>query len=552
MTSLNSLLQKLLKLKFTNIKDIEEITVPIEAFGTTFEQTRLIVHAEPYKRLQGLCPHCMHKCAKNGYKQEKESTWRASNLIGIPVYIKYRPHRIFCPVHGSVNEYICWQDGNSRFTPAFNDEVAWLACRMSKLDISMFLGISWSTVGNCIQAAHKRLEKNDVSDRLHDNVRRICVDETSYKKGHSYMTVVTDMDKNKVIWVHKGHGYEVFSEFCNQLTEDDRNNIEIVAGDGARWIDSCMKFFPNAIRCIDFFHVAQWANKALDDIRIALIAEAKRTYNKLLAKYIQAEKQLAETEEKMKKQCLDAQKELSTMPHRGRPSKRKQELLAFIAEYKNSQKQSKGKDLPRSVGRPKKQQLSEEHEKILKEYKDEINDFKGAKFALGHNPEDCTAGQLEKIDLIKNNYPELFRAYQLKESLRIILHMRDRNQANIELSNWFKDAQESNLKPMQELADKIKNRHLTNILNAIEYQANSAKSEAMNTTIKGLIKVARGFRNLENLFALIYLKCSDIVIPLSNRPTPSEEYLAKKRERANELRRAREEKRRKALATRAA
>ena len=240
------------------------------------------------------------------------------------------------------------------------------------------------------------------------------------------------------------------------------------------------------------------------------------------------------------------------MRHRGRPSKRKQELLAFITEYENSQKQSEGKDLPRSVGRPKKQQLSEEHEKILKEYKDEINDFKGAKFALGHNPEDCTAGQLEKIDLIKNNYPELFRAYQLKESLRIILHMRDRNQANIELSNWFKDAQESNLKPMQELADKIKNRHLTNILNAIEYQANSAKSEAMNTTIKGLIKVARGFRNLENLFALIYLKCSDIVIPLSNRPTPSEEYLAKKRERANELRRAREEKRRKALATRAA
>ncbi|MCR5772911.1 MAG: transposase, partial [Butyrivibrio sp.] len=46
--------------------------------------------------------------------------------------------------------------------------------------------------------------------------------------------------------------------------------------------------------------------------------------------------------------------------------------------------------------------------------------------------------------------------------------------------------------------------------------ANSAKSESTNTTIKGLIKLARGFRNLDNMITLIYLKCSDIVVPLCN------------------------------------
>lgn len=54
-------------------------------------------------------------------------------------------------------------------------------------------------------------------------------------------------------------------------------------------------------------------------------------------------------------------------------------------------------------------------------------------------------------------------------------------------------------------------------------QANSAKSEAVNTTIKVLIKMARGFRNIGNMIALIYLKCSDLVIPLHNRPQMSAE-----------------------------
>ena len=65
-------------------------------------------------------------------------------------------------------------------------------------------------------------------------MRHICVDETSYKKGHKYITVVYDMDKNKVIWISQGHGADVFTEFCNQLTPEERSNIEIVAGDGAK------------------------------------------------------------------------------------------------------------------------------------------------------------------------------------------------------------------------------------------------------------------------------------------------------------------------------
>ena len=117
--------------------------------------------------------------------------------------------------------------------------------------------------------------------------------------------------------------------------------------------------------------------------------------------------------------------------------------------------------------------------------------------------------------------------------------MKDHKLAEYELDIWIKKAKACGLNPMSKLADKIE-RHRTNILNSIEHQANSAKSESTNTTIKYLIKLARGFRTLENMFALIYLKCSDIIIPLCNRLQPSIEYIRKQKDRALERKRARE------------
>lgn len=202
MTMSTSVLKKILKLKHTHIEKYYTETVSVQAYGETCEQTRIMVLAHPFKKKQNLCPICKRHCVCNGYKKKEMSKWRASNLNGIPVYILYRPQRILCPEHGALNEYIPWADGNSRCTEAFNDEEAWLVCRLSKTSICEFEGINWRTVGNCVKASHRRLEPN-FDNRLHDNVHRICVDETSYKKGYKYITVVYDMDKNRVIWIKK-------------------------------------------------------------------------------------------------------------------------------------------------------------------------------------------------------------------------------------------------------------------------------------------------------------------------------------------------------------
>ena len=430
-------------------------------------------------------------------------------------------------------EYVPWEDGGSRFTETFNNEVAWMALQMSKLAVSILMGINWRTVGNCIKAAHERIEP-DISIRIH-GLRRICVDETSYRKGHAYITVVFDMDRNRVVWIHEGHGQEIFAQFCELMTEEERAQIEIVAGDGAQWIDRCTeKYFPNATRCIDFFHVVEWANEALDEVRSNTAAKARR-------EYVRQKEAFRKQEEDLAQRRSDAKKELASMPKRGRHSKRRKELEAFLLEQ--AALVSREDAQPKRTGRPPKEQFSNEHQRILNDLAKQAKDIKGARYALGHKPENRTESQTERLKLIENSYPDLYRAYQLKETLRLILHLKDSELAADELEKWVFEASACDLKPMQKLAEKIQ-RHSKNIFNSIRFQANSARSESTNTTIKALIKMARGFRNLENMKALIYLKCSDLVIPLNNRPQPSAERRIAMRLKAAEQRRAREEFRR--------
>ena len=490
MTLSPSILKHTEYFKSCHINSVENIKEQSTMGGEKFEEDALVFDIRPIKRMQCRCPICMKKCHKNGYYHQNSSRWRGKDLMGCRVWLSYRPQMITCPEHGTRNEYIPWADGNTRFTPDFNDLAAWLAGRMSRQDIALSLGINWRTVGNSIAAAWQRAEP-DVTQRLRE-LRRICVDETSYKIGHKYMTVVYDLDKYQVVWVHDHHGTEVFSEFCEQLTEQERAQIEVVAGDGARWIDTCVeKYFPNATRCVDPFHVTQWANEALDDVRKTAASKARAAYRTLKKAYEEQQVQLQEGNE------MEGQISLEEL-------KRAEELSKAV---------------------------------------------KGAKYALAHNPENRTATQEDTIQMIELSDPDLAQAYQMKEKLRVVLHTKDADGAVALLDEWIRECSESTWPKLRELAQKI-SRHRENILNSIRFGANSARSESTNTTIKSLIKMARGFWNFDNLVSLIYLKCSNIVIPVNERIRMDGELRMKRREYMREYRKTKELERRKSALTR--
>lgn len=413
---------------------------------------KLIITGDPYKSEQCRCPLCKNGKKLPRYDSSKNMcTWRALDCGGVIVEIKSNRPRVTCPVHNVIAADVPWAFPNSKFTKDFDMTVAWMAKALCKSAVSEYMRTSWLTVGRCVTRAREFLEP-DIHNRL-QGLRKIGIDETSYSKGHKYITTVVNHETNTVVWVSDGHGKAVLTRFFEELTEEQREAIEVVSGDGAKWISECVKeYCPQAKRCTDPFHVVEWANEALDEIR--------------------------------KESWRDANKEL-----------------------KELQKETKfGK------GRPSK---DDEAAKKLAKAKEKAKEIKNCKYPLGKSPENLTENQQVKLSQIKSRDHRLYRAYELKEALRNILKIKDR--AEEALKQWISWARRSRIEPFKELGAKIK-RHEEYILNFIETGISNARVEANNNKISLLVHRSFGFRNFNNMVDLILLVCSNISIPLPNRP----------------------------------
>ena len=105
----------------------------------------------------------------------------------------------------------------------------------------------------------------------------------------------------------------------------------------------------------------------------------------------------------------------------------------------------------------------------------------------------------------------------MKESLRTLLKIKDVKLAEKELNHWISWARRSRIDSFKNLATKIK-RHKEYILNFIRTGISNARVEANNNKISLLVHRSFGFKNLENMVSLIMLVCSNLNVPLPNRP----------------------------------
>src|SRR5947199_8859984 len=114
---------------------------------------------------------------------------------------------------------------------------------------------------------------------------RLGFDEISIRRGQRYLTVVVDHDTGRLIWAAPGRDRKTVEKFLDLLGKQRCEQIELVSCDMAESIagavgDRC----PNAIRCVDPFHVIQLATDALDEIRREVWNQARREGHKQQAK----------------------------------------------------------------------------------------------------------------------------------------------------------------------------------------------------------------------------------------------------------------------------
>jgi transposase len=125
--------------------------------------------------------------------------------------------------------------------------------------------ISWRTVGGiCARVAAEAERKLDLLAGL----RRIGIDEISHRVGQRYLTVVVDHDRGRLVWAAAGRDRKTVEAFLDQLGEERCEQVELVSCDMAGWIAGPIaERCPNAIRCVDPFHVIKLATDALDLVR---------------------------------------------------------------------------------------------------------------------------------------------------------------------------------------------------------------------------------------------------------------------------------------------
>ena len=578
----------------------------------------LLIEARPSAKCSDRCPIC-HRKGMIYDRAGSTKFWRSLDIHNIRTYISGPNHRINCPKHGPITVDVPWAVQNSAFTIAFEHDVTFCAKNMTKKDVTELFGIDYETTGRIVKRTLDRVEPNPLK-RL-EGLTAIGFDETSYKHGGKFITVAMDHVRGRVIWVGKGRGNAVMDEFCSLLTPEQRAAIVAVTGDGADWVTYAVeKYFPNAKRCDDSFHVVKWATDAMDEVRRIVVNESKREVERLkkevnaeakkdALKCIQSEidqetgtikekigevkglEQALRGEQKAIRSlqqnyrnelpCLEQYSReyqqyaqelygISCSPLLSQEQRchiifdaltlaygyldmkdcikerrlyletSKIRLKEIKAEIKEAGIKRRGLMSDLKAAKAKgTQRLSEaktheyrynsegvvdmsgealKHHEKLSKAQEKAEMLKRSRYAFLHNPEDLTLNQRTKLELLTEADPDLQLAYRLKERLRLVFHSEDIDMVSGELDLWVEDAKNSGLAPFIKLSKTI-SQHKPFILNTLELGLNNARIEAINNKIKIVIRRSYGFRDVDNLIAMIMYVCSDIEVARCNKPS---------------------------------
>jgi transposase len=210
-----------------------------------------------------VCPDCQ---AAAPIHDHRERQWRHLDTCQYKTFVHARLPRLNCPTHQVRQVRVPWAEEKARFTALFEAlAIEWMK-QAAIAPVAAQLGLSWDEAAH-IQA---RAVRRGLARRTAVPVRQLGIDETSFARRHEYVTVVSDLEHSRVLYVADARGRESLDAFWPQLSAAELAAIEAVAMDMWRpYIESTLGHLPDAAEKIVFdkFHIAQHANEAVDAVR---------------------------------------------------------------------------------------------------------------------------------------------------------------------------------------------------------------------------------------------------------------------------------------------
>jgi len=181
------------------------------------------------------------------------------------VFLWLPRYRVRCPRCGirRVESVIVRQ--GARCTRRFERKLFLLTDYMPVKAVAEQERVDWRTVKDAeIRYIVGLLRKREL-----DDITELGIDEVSEKKGHRYLTLVTDLKKRRVIWVGRGNDGAVIRAFFRWFGKERARRLKIVVIDmHDPYLLELRKRCPRATKIVfDHFHVIKPLSLAIDNIR---------------------------------------------------------------------------------------------------------------------------------------------------------------------------------------------------------------------------------------------------------------------------------------------
>ena len=226
----------------------DDIVIDVECRARRFE-----IDGEAYSSIYDFAPVRM---------------WRHLDTLQYKTFIRCRLPRVKTKQGNVKTIDPPWSRSHQRHTCLFECwAIQTLSMTRNQTKTAEFLRVGFNVVNSIIHSSVQRgLKRRDAEHRQY---RRVSIDEKSFRRGHSYISVLSDPDTGNIIDAAEGRSAQSCENLIeNGLPGDTKRAVERICVDMWRpYISTSQTMMPHAALTHDRFHLVKHLNAAIDAVR---------------------------------------------------------------------------------------------------------------------------------------------------------------------------------------------------------------------------------------------------------------------------------------------